>query len=111
VNTSEPPGITLGKSHTSMTITVAGSPLTGLRAIVHVKGEPAGQAYCAELMSGQAIPLTTFNLECWNGTAAAPAKALSADNIPNIDKIGIQVSSTAAEIKVQNLCLRSIAFQ
>ena len=111
VNTSEPPGIALGKSRTSMTITLAGTPTTGLRAIVHVKGEPAGQAYCAELTSGQAITMSTFNLECWNGTAAAPAKALSADNIPNIDKIGIQVSSTATEIKVANLCLQSIAFQ
>jgi hypothetical protein len=111
VNTSEPPGITLGKPYTSMAITVAGSPLTGLRAIVHVKGEPAGQAYCAELMSGQAIPMTKFNLECWNGDAAAPSKALTADNVPNIDKIGIQVSSTSTEIKVDKLCLQSVAFQ
>jgi hypothetical protein len=111
VNTSEPPGVTLGKSPTSLTITVAGSPSTGLRAILHVKGEPAGQAYCAELTSGQAIPLAKFNLECWNGDAADPSKALVASNIPNIDKLGIQVSSTAAEIKVQNLCLQSIALQ
>lgn len=111
VNTSEPPGTTLGKSHASMALTVSGSPLTGLRAIVHVKGEPAGQAYCADLTSGQAIPMSKFNLECWNGDLAAPAKALSADNIANIDKIGIQVSSTSTEIKVANLCLRSITFQ
>lgn len=111
VNTSEPPGTTLGKSHASMAITVSGSPSTGLRAVVHVKGEPAGQAYCAELTSGQAIPMSKFNLECWNGDAAAPSKALAAENIPNIDKIGIQVSSTATQIPVANLCLRSIAFQ
>jgi len=111
VNTSEPPGITLGKSPTSLTVTISGSPSTGLRAIVHVKGEPAGQAYCADLTSGQAIPLSKFNLECWNGDAAAPSKALDVNNITNIDKIGIQVSSTSTEIKVQNLCLQSIAFQ
>lgn len=111
VNTSEPPGTTLGKPHTSVAITVAGKPSTGLRAVLHVKGEPAGQAYCADLTSGQAIALAKFNLECWNGDAAAPAKALAVDNIPNIDKIGIQVSSTATEIKVENLCLQSIAFQ
>jgi hypothetical protein len=111
VNTSEPPGVTLGKPHTSMALTVTGSPSTGLRAVLHVKGEPAGQAYCADLTSGQAIPLSKFNLECWNGDLAAPAKALSADNIPNIDKIGIQVSSTATAIQVANLCLQSIAFQ
>ena len=111
VNTSEPPGVTLGKPHTSMALTVTGNPSTGLRAVLHVKGEPAGQAYCADLVSGQAIPLSKFNLECWSGDAAPPAKALSVDNIPNIDKVGIQVSSTATEIKVENLYLRSIAFQ
>lgn len=111
VNTSEPPGTTLGKTHASTTITVAGSPLTGLRAVLHVKDDPAGQAYCADLTSGTAIPLSKFNLECWNGDAAAPSKALPAEKIPNIDKIGIQVSSTGTEIKVQNLCLQSIAFQ
>ncbi len=94
-----------------MTITVSGSPLTGLRAEAHVKGEPAGQTYCADLMSGQAIPFSKFNLECWNGDAASPSKALSSDNIQNIDKVGIQVSSTATEIEVENLCLQSIAFQ
>lgn len=111
VNTSEPPGVTLGKTHTSVTITVAGSPTTGLRAVLHVKGEPAGQAYCAELTSGQPIQLSSFNLECWNGATADPAKALAMTNIPNIDKLGIQVSSTQTEIKVENLCLQSIAFQ
>ncbi len=111
VNTSEPPGVTLGKTPTSVTITVSGSPLTGLRAEAHVKGEPAGQTYCADLMSGQAIPFSKFNLECWNGDAASPSKALSSDNIQNIDKVGIQVSSTATEIEVENLCLQSIAFQ
>lgn len=111
VNTSEPPGLTLGKSPTSVTVTVAGSPSTGLRAIVHVKGEPAGQAYCADLTSGTAIPLSKFNLECWNGDAADPTKALPMSNITNIDKLGIQVSSTSTEIKVENLCLQSIEFQ
>ena len=111
VNTSEPPGTTLGKARTSMTITISGAPSTGLRAEVHVKGEPAGQTYCADLTSGQAIPMSKFNLECWNGDSASPSKALSSDNVPNIDKVGVQVSSTATEIKVENLCLQSIAFQ
>ena len=111
VNTSEPSGITLGKTYASIAIVVSGSPSTGLRAELHVKGEPAGQTYCAEMTSGQAIQISSFNQECWNGAAAAPSKALSASNIPNIDKIGIQISSTQAEIKVANLCLRSIVFQ
>jgi len=111
VNTSEPPGLTLGKKYASITLTVAGKPSTGLRAEIHVKGEPAGQTYCADLTSGTAIQLSTFNQECWNGATAAPAKALSADNIQNIDKVGIQVSSTMEEIKVETLCLQSIEFK
>jgi hypothetical protein len=111
VNTSEPPGVTLGKTHASIAITISGSPSTGLRAELHVKGEPAGQTYCSDLTSGTAIQLSTFNQECWNGASAAASKALSSDNIPNIDKVGIQVSSTQNEIKVENLCLQSIVFQ
>jgi len=111
VNTSEPPGITLGKSYASIAITISGKPTTGLRAELHVKGEPAGQTYCADMTSGEAIQLSKFNQECWNGDAAAASKALSMDNIQNIDKVGIQVSSTMDEIKVENLCLQSIEFK
>jgi len=111
VNTSEPAGVTLGKSYASITITFTGTPATGLRAELHVKGEPAGQTYCADLTSGTAIQLSTFNQECWNGASAAASKALSSDNIQNIDKVGIQVSSTMTDIKVENLCLQSIEFK
>jgi len=108
VNTSEPPGITVGKSYTSIAITITGSPSTGLRAELHVKGEPAGQTYCADMTSGQAIDFSKFNQECWNGDAAASSKALLMDDIKNIDKVGIQVSSTMDEITVDKLCLQSI---
>jgi len=111
VNTSEPPGITLGKTYTSIAITISGSPSTGLRAELHVKGEPAGQTYCADMTSGQAIDLSKFNQECWNGDSAASSKALSMDNITNIDKVGIQVSSTMMDISVDKLCLQSIEFK
>ena len=111
VNTSEPPGITLGKSYASIAITISGKPSTGLRAELHVKGEPAGQTYCADMTSGEAIQLSKFNQECWNGDAAASSKALSSDSIANIDKVGIQVSSTMDEITVDKLCLQSIEFK
>jgi len=111
VNSSEPPGVTVGKAYASIAITVAGNPSSGLRAELHVKGEPAGQTYCADLTSGQAIQLSAFNQECWNGDMADPSKALSTDNIQNIDKVGIQISSTQQDITVDNLCLQSIVFQ
>jgi hypothetical protein len=111
VNTSEPPGTTLGKDYASVAITVTGKPTSGLRAELHVKGEPAGQTYCADMTSGQAIQLASFNQACWDGAAADPAKSLSKDNIKNIDKVGVQVSSTQSEIKVENLCLVGIFFK
>ena len=40
------------------------------------------------------------------------AKALTADMVHNIDKVGIQVSSVSEkEIPVKNLCLTSIQFK
>jgi len=108
VNTSEPPGITLGKSYASITITISGKPTMGLRAELHVKGEPAGQTYCAELTSGEAIDFSKFNQECWNGDTADTSKALAMGDIQNIDKVGIQVSSTSEDITVDKLCLQSI---
>jgi hypothetical protein len=111
VNTSEPPGTTLGKDYTSIAITVTGKPSTGLRAELHVKGEPAGQTYCSDMASGKVITLTSFNRECWNGATADKAKDLTTDSIKNIDKVGVQVSSTQSEISVQNLCIVGIAFK
>ncbi len=113
VNGSEPPGATLAKDYTSVAITVTGKPSSGLRAELHVKGEPAGQTYCANLTSGTAIPFASFNQKCWDvGTSSEdPSLNLAASNVKNIDKVGIQVSSTEAEIKVEKLCLTGISFK
>lgn len=113
VNTSEPPGITLGQSYASITITVTGQPSSGLRAELHIKGDPAGTTYCANMTSGKSIQLSTFNKQCWNvGTAQYDSSQdLAASSIQNIDKVGIQVSSTQNQISVSNLCLTSIAFK
>ena len=109
VNTSEPPGTTLGKAHTSITITHSGRAFDRAARGGAREGRTRGGRRTAPIStSGQAIPMSKFNLECWNGDSAAPSKALSSDNIPNIDKVGMQVSSTATEIKVENLCLQSI---
>lgn len=112
VNTSEPPGTTLGKDYTSIALTFTGEPSTGNRAELHVKGDEAGVTYCADTKSGKEIKLTSFNQACWDGANADPAKALKTEMIPNIDKVGIQVSSVSEkEIKVENLCLMGIQFK
>jgi hypothetical protein len=50
--------------------------------------------------------LTSFNTACWDGSGTA----FTADDASQIDKVGIQVSSTKAAITVSNLCLKSITF-
>jgi hypothetical protein len=111
VNTSEPPGTTLGKDYTAITLTFTGEPAKYNRAELHVKGDAAGVTYCADTTSGKEIKLTSFNKKCWDGSAAKPEDGLTAEMVKNIDKVGIQVSSTQSEIAVKNLCLMGIQFK
>jgi hypothetical protein len=111
VNTSEPPGTTLGKDYTTITLNFTGEPAKYNRAELHVKGDAAGTTYCADTTSGKEIKLTSFNKKCWDGAAAAAADGLTAEMVHNIDKVGIQVSSTKEEIAVKNLCLMGIQFK
>ena len=107
VETTEPPGGGLGVSYRTATFILAGSPSTGLRATVHRKGDPEGTNYCAFITAGISVPFTLFNTACWDGTGAW----LSLSDVPNLDWIGIQVSSVVATpIKVANLCLNAIIF-
>jgi hypothetical protein len=110
VNATDPPGSGLGQNLTSVAITVTGAPTSGLRAVVHRKGDTDQVTYCAALTSGAAITLTSFVTDCYD-TPATGTTITTAD-IPNIDKISVQVSSgTAAAITVTNLCLTGITFQ
>ena len=109
VNASATAGVGLGQAFTSVAIAVTGSPLTGLRATVHKAGEAASVSYCAALTPGTAIPLTSFITDCYNGATAAGTKITAAD-VPNIDKISVQVSSGTVAIPVTNLCITGITF-
>ena len=106
INATDPEGGGLGQSFSSVTITVTGSPTSGLRAKVHKKGGPS-DGYCAPYTSG-AIPFTSFTTECWNTTS--PGTAITAADVPNIDQIGIQVPSSQTAITVSNLCITGITF-
>ncbi|MGA9657387.1 MAG: hypothetical protein WBP56_10200 [Polyangia bacterium] len=98
----------LGQSFSSVTITVSGSPSSGLRAMVHRKGDADATSYCATLTSGTAMPLTSFSTTCY--TPASPGTAITATDVPNIDKISVQVSSGSAAIPVSSLCITGITF-
>jgi hypothetical protein len=110
VNSSEPPGTTLGKTYSTITLNFTGLPTPAgavMRAEIHRLGDPDATTYCATTTSGTPITLTTFNTACWDNTGTA----LKATDVPNIDKIGLQVSADLSNTyTVTNLCLTSIAF-
>lgn len=105
VNAKEPSDA-IGRSFSKITITVTGTPSTGLRAELHRKGDPDGTTYCANFVSGTSIVVASFNTACWDGSGTA----LTAADTTNVDKVGVQVSSTSSAITVTNLCLTGVQF-
>jgi len=106
VNATDPDKA-IGKSFGSITVNATGLPSSGARVELHRFGDAAGATYCANLVSGTPIVLTSFNTVCWdpnNGTA------LTAADVAKIDKVGIQVSSITTAIAVTSLCMTSIVF-
>jgi hypothetical protein len=109
LNTTDPAGSGLGQSFASITITVTGSPTSGLRATVHKKGDPVDTSYCSPMTSGTAIPFTSFNTKCYD--TPPDGTALTAADVPNVDQVNVQVSSGAAAITVADLCISKIDFK
>ena len=123
VNTIDPPATaagagTLGKTFSTITATTEGtvSPTnTAIRLVIHLVGTPAtDNPYCATMKeSGKAMNLTSFNTECWSGSTCTTTtcKQLGASDIPNIDKIGIQISSDTSNLyTVTDYCLKGFQF-
>jgi len=107
VNATDPPGGGLGQSFASLAITIPGVPSSGLRAVLHRRGDAPEKTYCAPMASGTPIAFTSFNTTCWDGLGTR----LTAADVPNVDQIGVQVSSnSSAAIAVSGLCLSGITF-
>jgi hypothetical protein len=128
-NTGNPPaadgGNTLGQnsdkasSYTTITVTTSGSITAGngktkpaVRVVLHVKSMSCTEdPYCATMVSGQPILLTSFSTQCWSTACKAPCKKLTADDIPNIDKVGIQIcADTTTSYTADPYCLDNIVF-
>jgi hypothetical protein len=121
VNSSEPAysdseGHTLDKSYTNVTFHYDQGSITPalgtslLRALIHRGGDDDESVYCAIVTSsGEAIEITSFNSECWPGGHGVD---FAADDIPKIDKVGIQISSDDKKAyEVDNFCLQRIVFR
>lgn len=113
VNTSNPPGTTLGTTYSTVALTITPAAVTptnsAIRAVIHlVSMAETANPYCATItQSGAPITLTNFNTACWDNTGTA----LKATDVPNIDKVGVQISSDLTNVyAVSNFCLQSIAF-
>jgi len=109
VNSSDPTGTTLGGSYSTITYTVTGTPSSGLRAELHRKGDPDATTYCHDMTSGTSIKLTDFNTKCYD--SPADGVQLTSSDVGNLDKVGVQVSSTQQAIAVTNLCLTGVQFK
>ncbi len=107
INATPTAGGTLGQSFTGVTISVTGTPQTGLRAIVHRSGDASNRTYCAVLSPGVPISFSSFHTECWGGTATV---YLRAAEVPNLDLIGVQVVSDTVPVSAKNLCVTGITF-
>ena len=127
----DPDGHTLGQSYSGITLTTKGAatpplPASQLRAVIHLLNQTCTEnPYCAIMKSGTPIVLTSFNTMCWNGSTCTASTACAADaadkttccqqlqasDVPNIDKIGVQLSSdTGVDYDVSDFCLVGISF-
>jgi hypothetical protein len=98
----------IGRTFSSLALSFSGTPTAGVRAIVHRKGDPRDTVYCFDgIRSDQVIDLSKFNTYCWDNLG----RSLTPTDSDNIDRIGLQVSSTASAIVVSDLCLTAIRFR
>lgn len=110
VNAKEPPdaaGAAMS-GFTTVTFNYSGIPRSGVRAFIHRKGDPDATTYCFDsVKSDVPFALTKFNTKCWGDPSTV---YLTPVDLPNIDKIGLMVSSSAAAITVSSFCLERIVF-
>jgi hypothetical protein len=106
VNAKDPNAALGDHGYKTITLTVTGAPSTGLRALIHRSGDDDGTSYCAPMTSGSPLTLTSFNNKCWDSSG----DDLTDADVPNIDKVSVQVTSTATAITVDKLCLTKVEF-
>jgi hypothetical protein len=99
-------GDPIGRQFKTLTYNMTGSPSSGLRAEIHRSGDAIGVTYCATLVPGKPITLSTFNSSCWDGTGAS----LTPADILKIDKVIVHIPSGSSPINVNSLCIGSIVF-
>jgi hypothetical protein len=110
-NVSDPAGTAIETAYSKITFNFSDAGVnpknTDVRGELHIKGDDSGKTYCATVTSGAASSLIAFNTACWDGSG----DNLTADKIPNIDKIGIQLSSSDKKsYEVKDFCWTGLSF-
>jgi hypothetical protein len=108
VNAKEPPTTGLGRTYSTISAVVSNVPSSGFRFMLHRKGDPDGTTYCLnDVPSGKVMTLKSFNTKCWGDPTTV---YLQDTDIPTIDKVGVQFSSSSKPITLNDTCLSSITF-
>lgn len=107
LNVTEPFGGVLGVAYVRTFVTLSGSPVQGLRLVVHRSGDPEGTTYCVPVTNIERIEFTSFNTKCWDDSGIA----LRPEDVPNLDRIALQVPSTGSPIAIDDLCLSGLYLQ
>ncbi|MBN2573822.1 MAG: hypothetical protein JXP73_04590 [Deltaproteobacteria bacterium] len=108
VNATPVEGGVLGQSFSGLSVTMTGSPASGLRVLLHRRGDAETTSYCSAITPGTSVSFSRFSTDCWD--AANPGTYIASADVPYVDKIGIQVPSASSAIAVNNLCLVGITF-
>jgi hypothetical protein len=96
----------IGVSYRTVALTVTGGEWGPMFTVVHLADDPANVVYCAAMTSGTAVKLSSFNTECFFGSGTA----LSAGDVPRIDKVAVQVPSRRTAVTLKDFCLTKIEF-
>jgi hypothetical protein len=110
VNANDPNTAGIGQPFKTVAVSASGAPTGDVRIELHRSGDPDATTYCAHWTnSATAVPLISFNTNCWDTTGTTGTKLTAAD-IPTIDKVGFQVAPGSTTITLTNLCVHSITF-
>jgi hypothetical protein len=92
----------------SITFDSSGDPKTGIRAILHRKGDPEWKIYCLDsIASGKTFTLTKFNAKCWGDNTFVD---LALADLPVIDQIGLMLPMITNQVTVDDFCLKEVRF-
>jgi len=94
----------IGVAYKTIAFSVTGADSNRLLAVVHLSGDDNNRTYCASVVSGTPIKLSSLNTECAFGSGTT----LSEYDVRKIDKIGVEIPLSDDTITLTDFCLTEI---